>query len=1302
MAINAGTVFFTFKADVAHVHGQVSKLQQSFNNIKRVLAGVEVAAAAAFLAISYAIKKTFTDVAEFDSAMRRLQVVMGANADTMKVMAANALKFAIASGRAPKEITDTFLRIAQAGYESAEAITETTKAAVKLSIAGPVAADKAADLLTAVMQGYGALPKELDKVANTLAVAAKDSKATIEDLIEGFKFVGPVARQMGMSFEQTAAALAVLSDENTRAGLGGRQFRTTLISTFAPTLQATKLLAQYDIHLRDSSNQMRNFFEVAEEMKKKLDPADFAKVFTRLAMSASIIFGTRGIRIQELLAGIHSDTKALADLTAAELGSIKGKWDQLGASIEAARIEIGKSNSEGLIKFLDTAKELVLTIKNLILDHSELIVSFAVTAVKAYAVAKGLMLIIGLGRLFQPMVGLVVTALGALATGLIKVFANPALLLSAGKFAAAIGGVGLAIYGVVKANEWLNKKMEAAFADETSWVSKLGAAYDKFEKMQFSMRGGSEADKALGAAAVESAEMVANAWDKTKNAVAATAEIIGGVKFEKALPMPSLAFPAAANRITAADKATVIAAAAPEALPDSFWGSIKGDFLNVLKWAGQGAIDILREFAPGLVEEGEKDIAQFMEAWRNARAKARAEAQADLDKIKAPPAPPGPPVPFDVVAFGPERKALLGAPSPKDIAAAKELAIQTAAVENAFEGLVSGIRQAGVPLTISDVVQGIIASSEVIQELGQAAQNAIAGLGAFVDALFGVLQGADPRVTSPIMGGAAFGGIAFAAGLGPVGIGVAAGVGIVGGIIGGILKKNKQDAAEAKKEAAKAAAELKKQQEELHKLVEKAEQLSTRASTDIINQFLDQFNPLIFWHPLVADAEAAKFFGEWRADADRATKRFLQAADPETIKTFIDGLTARAADLQFALALGGTPLGLSTEEMEAELAAITYALDQAKLAVREFSISLKGTSELLSDAVSKALAQVVAPKPNLIGGIRLGKVTAPGQSADPVERLTDLIRILPLAGLETVQSELQRQYDEATIILGLVQAGFTEITNLSIPELEAIIAFAGGAVKDFGKAVEKAAEFIWTTGGEEIDRIITESLQALGQSLREGSFGFNLVPEGADLVKIMSTGSQKVREELANRLREELISIGDKKRLLEAGLTLSTGESLSALQHQFDVISAILTDAGFSLTEALSTVAGEILNVPSGYKIDLARYRAIMAEMGLRGTGPLPPPPPPAEPAPVMPLTEPVTAASNPELTATVSQLTTLLGSLTGGFASVSMASNGTATSLNSLSNWSSATTHSLGDLRREVIKTSTAFGALNTWVPTP
>ena len=93
-----------------------------------------------------------------------------------------------------------------------------------------------------IIHEFGLGLGDVNDVTAKMNFVAKTTFAQVNDVGTAFRFVGPIAHQLGMTFDETAAALAVLSDSNIKGSMAGRAFRQMLMQLTDPSAEADKAL----------------------------------------------------------------------------------------------------------------------------------------------------------------------------------------------------------------------------------------------------------------------------------------------------------------------------------------------------------------------------------------------------------------------------------------------------------------------------------------------------------------------------------------------------------------------------------------------------------------------------------------------------------------------------------------------------------------------------------------------------------------------------------------------------------------------------------------------------------------------------------------------------------------------------------------------------------------------------------------------------------------------------------------------------------------------------------------------------
>ena len=187
-----------------------------------------LAAGAGVAAVVGGVALAVRSFAQFESSMLRVKAVTGASEEAFLAMSEQAKNLGATTAFTAQQAAEGMGFLGQAGFTTNE-IMSAMPSVLNLAAAGQLELADAADITAAVLRGFGKSATEAGNVADILATAAASSNTSVQEMGEGFKFVGPVASAMGISIEETAAAMAKLSDAGLKGSLAGTGLRQALV-----------------------------------------------------------------------------------------------------------------------------------------------------------------------------------------------------------------------------------------------------------------------------------------------------------------------------------------------------------------------------------------------------------------------------------------------------------------------------------------------------------------------------------------------------------------------------------------------------------------------------------------------------------------------------------------------------------------------------------------------------------------------------------------------------------------------------------------------------------------------------------------------------------------------------------------------------------------------------------------------------------------------------------------------------------------------------------------------------------------
>ena len=148
---------------------------------------------------------------DFEAQMSRVKAISGATGDTFEQMKQQAIDLGAKTAFSAKESAAGMENLASAGF-SAQEIMKAMPGLLDLAAVSGGDVALASENTATALRGFGLEASEAGHVADVFARAAADTNAEVGDMGEALKYVAPVANSMGISLEETAAAIGIMSD----------------------------------------------------------------------------------------------------------------------------------------------------------------------------------------------------------------------------------------------------------------------------------------------------------------------------------------------------------------------------------------------------------------------------------------------------------------------------------------------------------------------------------------------------------------------------------------------------------------------------------------------------------------------------------------------------------------------------------------------------------------------------------------------------------------------------------------------------------------------------------------------------------------------------------------------------------------------------------------------------------------------------------------------------------------------------------------------------------------------------------
>ena len=202
-----------------------NKITKISNKIDNVGSKLTTSLTLPVLAIGTAAISTGND---FEKQMSRVQAIAGATKEELEELTNQAIDLGASTSFSASEVASGMENLASAGFTTNE-IMSSMPGLLDLAASSGADLATASEIAASAIRGFGLEASESAHVADVFAEAAARTNAQTEDMGEAMKYVAPVAKTVGLSIEETAAAIGIMSDAGVKGGQAGTTLRLSLI-----------------------------------------------------------------------------------------------------------------------------------------------------------------------------------------------------------------------------------------------------------------------------------------------------------------------------------------------------------------------------------------------------------------------------------------------------------------------------------------------------------------------------------------------------------------------------------------------------------------------------------------------------------------------------------------------------------------------------------------------------------------------------------------------------------------------------------------------------------------------------------------------------------------------------------------------------------------------------------------------------------------------------------------------------------------------------------------------------------------
>lgn len=299
-----------------------------------------IAAGAGIAVVGSALSSSVAVAGQFQQTMSGVAAVAGATAPQLELMATAARDAGASSVFSASQAAEAMGFLASSGM-SVENTIATLEPTLMMAAAGGLGLAEAGDLMAGSLAQFGLAATDATSVADTLAAGAAASNASVTQLGQGLQNVGPMAASVGMSLQETTAALGVFANSNIKGAEAGTALKSMIASLLGPTKTAAAAFAEMGISADQVNPSLRSYDEIMSTLKGSHMTAQQAVAIFGKEMAANALVAVNGADSYDELLTKVSETGKASEMAKTQTDNYAGAMSEFSGAIEEAQITLG-------------------------------------------------------------------------------------------------------------------------------------------------------------------------------------------------------------------------------------------------------------------------------------------------------------------------------------------------------------------------------------------------------------------------------------------------------------------------------------------------------------------------------------------------------------------------------------------------------------------------------------------------------------------------------------------------------------------------------------------------------------------------------------------------------------------------------------------------------------------------------------------------------------------------------------------------------------------------------------------------
>ncbi|MDD7908570.1 phage tail tape measure protein [Pseudovibrio exalbescens] len=257
-----------------------------------------------------------------------------------------------------------------------------------------------ADISSNILSGFGLEPEQMTRVADVLTATTTRANVDLVMLGESMKYAAPVAKQLGVSLEETAAMAGLLGNVGIQGSMAGTSLRTIYTRLAVPNKRAADALRTLKVETKDAAGNLRSVPDVLLEIARATEhmgSGQRAEIFKSIAgaeagSAFAALLDNKGYAVFETLLSDLENVNGEAKRVATQMGdNLMGDWRGFMSSVSELALIFGGSLSPSIREAVQSMTAFTRSVGVWLKDHPNVTkaIGFTIAALAGLLIVGG-------------------------------------------------------------------------------------------------------------------------------------------------------------------------------------------------------------------------------------------------------------------------------------------------------------------------------------------------------------------------------------------------------------------------------------------------------------------------------------------------------------------------------------------------------------------------------------------------------------------------------------------------------------------------------------------------------------------------------------------------------------------------------------------------------------------------------------------------------------------------------------------------------------------------------------------------